>query len=88
MKTCTKAIIAVAGYGTRRLPISKAVEKCMVPLLNRPIVDYVVEDCVKAGVKDIYFVVSGDARQLRNYYERDMELEAYLERKGKNDLLS
>ena len=88
MKTCTKAIIAVAGYGTRRLPLSKAVEKCMVPLLNRPVVDYVVQDCVKAGVKDIYFVVSGDARQLRDYYERNMELELYLEGKGKTELLA
>jgi UTP--glucose-1-phosphate uridylyltransferase len=83
----TKAIIAVAGFGTRRLPVAKAVEKCMLPLLNRPVVDYVVEDVVKAGVTDIYFVVSGDARQLRDYYSRDVELEEYLARKGKNDLI-
>lgn len=84
----TKAIIAVAGYGTRRLPIAKAVEKCMLPLLNRPVVDYVVTDLVQAGVKDIYFVVSGDARQLRDYYSRDMELEGYLKEKGREDLIA
>lgn len=84
----TKAIIAVAGYGTRRLPIAKSIEKCMLPLLNRPVVDYVVQDCVKAGITDIYFVVSGGADQLRNYYERDIELETYLAKKGKPDLIA
>lgn len=83
----SKAIIAVAGYGTRRLPVAKAVEKCMLPLLNRPIVDYIVEDLIKAGVTDIYFVVSGDAAQLRHYYSRDLELETYLTAKGKNELV-
>lgn len=81
---CTKAIIPVAGYGTRRLPITKAVEKCMLPVLNRPVIDYVVEDCIRAGVTDIYFVVNrnGDA-QLRRYYGRFTELEEYLSAKGK-----
>jgi UTP--glucose-1-phosphate uridylyltransferase len=86
--SATKAIIAVAGYGTRRLPITKSIEKCMLPLLNRPIIDYIVEDLVKAGVTDIYFVVSGDARQLRDYYERDVALEDYLLAKGKGDLVA
>lgn len=84
----TKAIIAVAGYGTRRLPITKAVEKCMLPILNRPIVDYIVRDLVGAGVTDIYFVVNDDARQLRDYYARDMALEEYLTAKGKPELVA
>lgn len=88
MNKPTKAIIAVAGYGTRRLPVAKAVEKCMLPLLNRPIIDYGVTDLIKAGVTDIYFVVSGDARQLRDYYNRDMELEEYLRKKGKEDVIA
>lgn len=83
----TKAIIPVAGYGTRRMPITKSIEKCMLPLLNRPLIDYVVEDCAKAGITDIYFVVSGAAQQLRSYYERDVELEAYLEKSGKLELI-
>lgn len=87
MNKPTKAVIAVAGYGTRRLPVAKAIEKCMLPVLNRPVVDYVVEDVVKAGVKDIYFVVSGGARQLRDYYDRDVHLENYLRSKGKDALL-
>ncbi|PLS80789.1 hypothetical protein CYG49_04150 [Candidatus Saccharibacteria bacterium] len=84
---CSKAIIPVAGYGTRRLPVTKAVEKCMLPLLNRPIIDYVVEDCIRAGVSDIYFVVSANAVQLRRYYERDEELEEYLRSNGKERLI-
>lgn len=83
----TKAIIAVAGWGTRRLPVTKSIEKCMLPLLNRPVIDYVVEDLIKAGVTDIYFVVSGDAIQLRDYYKRDVALEEYLVSKGKGDLV-
>lgn len=84
---CTKAIIPVAGYGTRRLPITKSIEKCMLPLLNRPVIDYVVQDVVRAGITDIYFVVSEGATQLRDYYERDMRLEGYLARNGKEDYI-
>lgn len=84
---CTKAIIPVAGYGTRRLPVAKAIEKCMLPLLNRPIIDYVVQDCIKAGITDIYFVVSEGA-QLKKYYECDVRLEEYLKNKGKDNMLA
>ena len=82
----TKAIIPVAGWGTRRLPITKVIEKSMLPIGNRPIVDYVVEDCVKAGIKDIYLVI-GDAEpsQVRAYYGENLVLEKYLEERGKGD---
>lgn len=83
----TKAIIPVAGYGTRRLPVTKAIEKSMMPLLNRPIVDYIVQDCIKAGVTDIYFVVTNGSPQLKSYYERNPELEDYLAAKGAPHLL-
>ncbi len=53
----TKAIIPVAGWGTRMLPITKSIEKCMLPVGTRPVIDYIVQDVVRAGVKDIYFVV-------------------------------
>lgn len=80
---CTKAIIPVAGYGTRRLPITKAIDKCMLPVGNRPIVDYVVEDCVKAGITDIIFVVGEQFDQLQTFYGRNLLLEEYLGNKGK-----
>lgn len=73
-----KAIIPVAGWGTRRLPITKSIEKCMLPIGNRPIVDYVVEDCIKAGINDIIFVVGEQSSQIQNYYGRNIMLEDYL----------
>ena len=83
---CTKAIIPVAGYGTRRLPITKAVEKAMLPILNRPVIDYVVEDCLKAGITDIYFVISSGATQIRDYFEKNDQLDKYLRTNGKAEL--
>ncbi|MCL2451906.1 sugar phosphate nucleotidyltransferase [Candidatus Saccharibacteria bacterium] len=79
----TKAIIPVAGYGTRRLPITKAIEKCMLPIGNRPIVDYVVADCIAAGITDIWFVVGEESTQIREYFGRNQKLEKYLAAKGK-----
>lgn len=83
----TKAIIPVAGWGTRRLPVTKSIEKCMLPICNRPIVDYVVEDCFEAGITDIYFVVSEGSTQLQDYYSINQDLEDYLVDKGKTDML-
>lgn len=80
----SKAIIAVAGYGTRRLPITKSLEKCMLPIGNRPIVDYLVQDCVRAGITEIIFVVGEQHQQIKSYYaEGNKKLEEYLAVKGK-----
>ncbi len=83
----TKAIIPVAGWGTRRLPITKAIEKCMLPIGNRPLVDYIVKDCVQAGITDIYFVVSQGSTQLRAYFSENQSLNQYLSNNGRQDLL-
>jgi len=83
----TKAIIPVAGWGTRRLPITKAIEKCMLPVGNRPLVDYVVQDCIAAGITDIYFVVSEWMTQIQAYYERNEVLEEYLRAAGKTEMI-
>lgn len=74
----TKAIIPVAGYGTRFLPITKTINKTMLPILNRPVVDYIVEDCVKAGIKDIIFIIVPGETQLKDFYSRNEKLEKYL----------
>ncbi len=84
----TKAIIPVAGWGTRRLPITKAIEKCMLPIGNRPIVDYVVQDCIAAGITDIYFVVSEGSTQLQSYYSPNEALGTYLTDNNKAQMLS
>lgn len=83
----TKAIIPVAGWGTRRLPITKAIEKCMLPVGNRPLVDFVVQDCIAAGITDIYFVVSEGSSQLQAYYSDNGELNTYLIAAGKEEML-
>lgn len=85
---CTKAIIPMAGFGTRRLPITKAVEKCMLPVGNRPVVDYVVEDCLRAGITDVIFVVSEQFEQLQTFYGHNVLLEEYLANKGKSEQLN
>lgn len=87
MATVTKAIIPVAGWGTRRLPITKAIEKCMLPVGNRPIVDYVVRDCIKAGISDIIFVVNKGSTQLQQYYTDNQALNDYLIEVQKQDML-
>ncbi|NTW61739.1 hypothetical protein HGB24_03615 [Candidatus Saccharibacteria bacterium] len=84
----TKAIIPVAGWGTRRLPVTKAIEKCMLPIGNRPVIDYVVTDCVKAGITDIYFVVGEQSTQIRDYYRDNSDLNDYLVRNHKESMLA
>lgn len=83
----TKAIIPVAGWGTRRLPITKAIEKCLLPVGNRPIVDYVVRDCIKAGITDIFFVINQGSTQIQQYYSDNERLNQFLEYNGKQDLV-
>jgi UTP--glucose-1-phosphate uridylyltransferase len=87
MSTVTKAIIPVAGWGVRRLPITKSIEKCMLPVGNRPIVDYVVRDCIKAGITEIFFVVSKGSTQLQQYYSDNPALNQYLQYNRKEDMI-
>lgn len=83
----TKAIIPVAGWGARRLPITKTIEKCMLPIGNRPIVDYTVQDCIKAGITDIYFIVGENSTQIRDFYRTNIDLNDYLKRNNKAELV-
>lgn len=84
-----KAIIPVAGWGTRRLPITKIIEKSMLPVGNRPLVDYSVQELIKAGVKDIYMVVSNvEPCQVREFYRDNIALNKYLVERGKSDRLA
>ena len=84
----TKAIIPVAGWGTRRLPITKIIEKSMLPVGNRPLVDYSVQELIKAGVKDIYMVISNvEPCQVQEFYKDNLALNQYLTARGKADRL-
>lgn len=80
----TKAIVPVAGWGTRRLPITKIIEKSMLPVGNRPLVDYSVQELIKAGVTDIYMIISNvEPCQVREFYQDNVALNQYLIDRGK-----
>jgi UTP--glucose-1-phosphate uridylyltransferase len=74
-----KAIITAAGYGTRFLPISKTVKKEMMPILNRPVLDYVVSDCYDAGIEEIIFVTKERDSIIQSYYSENRSLTQHLE---------
>lgn len=89
MQKITKAIIPVAGWGTRRLPITKIIEKSMLPVGNRPLVDYSVQELIKAGITDIYMVISNvEPCQVQEFYCDNHALNDYLVERGKADRLA
>lgn len=89
MQKITKAIIPVAGWGTRRLPITKIIEKSMLPVGNRPLVDYSVQELIKAGITDIYMVISNvEPCQVQEFYKDNHALNDYLVERGKADRLA
>jgi len=81
-----KAIITCAGFGTRFLPITKTIQKEMLPILERPLIDYVVDDCIKAGIEDIIFVVNVHNYQVLHFYRENQRLREYLLATHKEDL--
>ena len=87
MNRVRTAVIPVAGLGTRLLPASKAIPKEMVPIVDKPVIQYVVEEAVAAGVKRIVLVTRAGKEAIENHFDRHFELEAELERKGKTRLL-
>ncbi len=87
MKKVTKAVIPVAGFGTRFLPATKAQPKEMLPLVDKPIIQYVVEDAVSAGIEDIVLVTGWHKRNIEDHFDYPFELEKRLEESGKHDQL-
>ena len=81
-----KAVITCAGFGTRFLPISKTIQKEMLPILDRPLIDYVVEDCIRAGIEEIIFVINQHNYQVLHYYRENQRLYEYLKKMGKLEL--
>ncbi len=78
-----KAVLPVAGLGTRVLPASKVVPKELLPLVDKPILQYIVEEAVAAGIEEIIFVTSRSKRALEDHFDAFPELESVLEKKGK-----
>jgi len=87
MKKVKKAVFPVAGLGTRFLPATKASPKEMLPIVDKPLIQYAVEEAVAAGVTDMIFVTGRSKRAIEDHFDKATELEAELERKQKNDML-
>jgi len=87
MKKITKAVIAVAGYGTRFLPATKNQPKEMLPMIDKPIVQYLAEEAVASGIKDIILVTRFGQSALENHFDTNIELEMQLEKNGKTKAL-
>ncbi len=83
----TKAVIPVAGLGTRMLPATKAIPKEMLPLVDKPLIQYIVNECIDAGIKEIVLVTHSSKNAIENHFDKSFELETTLEKKVKRELL-
>ncbi|MFC0179434.1 UTP--glucose-1-phosphate uridylyltransferase GalU [Thorsellia kenyensis] len=83
----TKAVIPVAGLGTRMLPATKAIPKEMLPIVDKPLIQYVVNECIAAGIKEIILVTHSSKNSIENHFDTSFELEAILEKRVKRQLL-
>ncbi|GAA5236085.1 UTP--glucose-1-phosphate uridylyltransferase GalU [Verticiella sediminum] len=87
MKPVRKAVFPVAGLGTRFLPATKASPKEMLPVVDKPLIQYAVEEAVAAGVTDLIFIIGRNKRAIEDHFDSAPELEAVLEAKQKHELL-
>lgn len=87
MKKVRKAIIPAAGLGTRFLPVTKAMPKEMLPIVDKPTIQYIVEEAVASGIEDIIIVTGKGKRAIEDHFDNNLELEENLREKGKFDLL-
>ena len=83
-----KAVIVAAGYGSRFLPVTKTIPKEMLPLIDRPAIDFIIEELVAAGINDILIITSRRKKVLDDYFDREVELEAVYTAEGKQQHLA
>lgn len=82
-----KAVIPAAGYGTRFLPATKAMAKEMLPIVDKPTIQFIVEEAIEAGIEDILIVTGKSKRPIEDHFDSNIELEEHLRKQGKDDLL-
>lgn len=87
MKDIRKVVIPVAGWGTRSLPATKNIPKEMLPIYNKPVIQYVVEEAQRAHIKDVIFVTNRDKNVIEDHFDHNLQLEVLLERSGNLDKL-
>ena len=83
-----KAVIPVGGLGTRFLPLSKILAKELFPLVDKPVIQYIVEEARNSGISEIVFVVSSDKKTVLNYFKESQELEKILKKRKKGQILN
>lgn len=88
MKKVTKAVFPVAGMGSRFLPATKASPKEMMPIVDKPLIQYAVEEAVAAGIRDMVFITGRNKRAIEDHFDKAYEVEAELAARGKTDLLA
>lgn len=88
MRKITTAVFPVAGLGTRFFPVTKAGPKEMLPIVDKPIIQYAVEEAIRAGINHLIFVTSSSKRAIEDYFDRNYELEMRLQSGGKFDVLA
>ena len=81
------AIIPIAGIGSRMLPATKETPKELLPILDKPIIQYIVDEAVSAGIKDIIFISRSGKRAVEKYFERNLKLENFLSKNNKTKLI-
>lgn len=87
MKRIKKAVIPIAGLGTRFLPATKAIAKEMLPIIDKPTIQYIVEECVESGIEEILFITSPYKKSVEDHFDQSFELEKRLEKSGKLEQL-
>ena len=86
-KEVKKVIIPVAGMGTRFIPLSRAVPKDFFPLVDKPVIQYIIEEVKKSGIKEIIFVQSPGQKNIQNYFKKDPDLEKFLIKRKRDNAL-
>ena len=87
MKKVRKAIIPAAGLGTRFLPATKAQPKEMLPIVDKPAIQYIIEEAIASGIEEILIITGRNKRSIEDHFDKSVELENQLKEQGKYDLL-
>jgi UTP--glucose-1-phosphate uridylyltransferase len=87
MRKVRKAVIPAAGFGTRFLPATKAVPKELLPIVDKPTIQYIMEEVVQAGIEEVILITGREKGSIEDHFDISVELENHLKKKGRDDLL-
>ena len=87
MNKITKAIIPAAGFGTRFLPVTKGIPKEMLPVIDKPTIQYIIEEAVAAGIKEVIIIINDYKPEIKKYFSKNEEFETFLKDKNRKDLI-